>query len=146
MASDRERILAGVRRAVPARYDRGLDAVQDAIGPSFGGFVRGQTVMGIMYGVVAFVACVVLGVPYAPLVGVTVALLQTIPYFGQYVSWAPPVVAAWLSSSDWQPMIRPRVLRSDRRSKRRTKGRAPQSRPRGIEANVVNSAIGGFGG
>ena len=66
MASDRERILAGVRRAVPARYHHGLDIVQDAIGSSFGGFVRGQIVMGIMYGVVAFVACVVLGVPYAP--------------------------------------------------------------------------------
>ena len=96
MASDRDRILAGVRRSVPARYHHVLDVVQDAIGHSFGGFVRGQVVMGIMYGAVAFLACVVLGIPYAPLVGVTVALLQTIPYFGQFVSWAPPVVTALL--------------------------------------------------
>ena len=50
--------------------------------------------MGIMYGVVALVASLIFGLPYVPLIAVSVAVLQTIPYFGPYVSWAPPVVAA----------------------------------------------------
>jgi len=94
IAADRDGLLTRVRQAVPERYRRSLDISQAAIGRTFGGFVRGQVVMGIIYGLVAFGACIVLGLPYAPLVGVTVAILQTIPYFGQYVSWAPPVVVA----------------------------------------------------
>lgn len=96
MAADRDRLTAGAMRVVPAPYHHELDVVQDATGHSFGGFVRGQIVVGMLYGAVAFVACLVLDIPYAPLVGVTVAILQTIPYFGQYVSWAPPVVVAVL--------------------------------------------------
>ena len=96
IAAERDQILAGVRRTVPARYHRGLDIVQEAISHSFGGFVRGQIFIGILYGLIAFGACLLLGLPYAPLVGVTVAVLQTIPYFGQLVSWAPPVVVAVL--------------------------------------------------
>jgi predicted PurR-regulated permease PerM len=96
IAADRDRLLAGIAHLVPDRYERHLAIAEEAISHSFGGFVRGQVVMGIMYGAVAFVACLVLGLPYAPLIGVTVAVLQTIPYFGPYVSWAPPVIDALL--------------------------------------------------
>jgi len=96
IAADRDRISAEIRRVVPTRYHHALDIAQDAISHSFGGFLRGQIVMGLIYGLVAFATCVVFGVPFAPLVGVTVALLQAIPYFGQLVSWLPLVVAAWL--------------------------------------------------
>lgn len=96
IAADRDRILAEMRRVVPTRYHHALDIAQDAVSHSFGGFLRGQIVMGLIYGLVAFVTCVVFGVPFAPLVGVTVALLQAIPYFGQLVSWMPLVVVAWL--------------------------------------------------
>jgi predicted PurR-regulated permease PerM len=34
------------------------------------------------------------------LVGITVAILQTIPYFGQFVSWSPPVVTALIFQPD----------------------------------------------
>ena len=100
MASDRERLIGGANRMVPARYQRAVVIAEDAIVHSFGGFVRGQVVMGIMYGVVAFIAALVLDLPYAPLIGITVAVLQTIPYFGPYVSWAPPVIAALVFKPD----------------------------------------------
>jgi predicted PurR-regulated permease PerM len=100
MAADRDHLSATSRALVPARYRGRVDMAYDEIGHAFGGFVRGQVVMGVMYGVVAFFAAIALGLPYAPLIGITVAVLQTIPYFGPYVSWAPPVVVALIAAPD----------------------------------------------
>jgi predicted PurR-regulated permease PerM len=51
-------------------------------------------VIGLAYGLVAFGASAILGLP---LIGVTTAaagILMAIPFFGPFVSWAPPVVVA----------------------------------------------------
>ena len=100
IASDRDRLQAEIEHLVPLRYRHALEVSEEAIGHSFGGFVRGQVAMGIAYGVVAFLVSLVLGLPYAPLIGFAVAVIQTIPYFGQLISWAPPVVAALLFQPD----------------------------------------------
>ena len=100
IAADRDRLQAEIERLVPLRYQHALEVSEEAIGHSFGGFVRGQVAMGIAYGAVAFVVSLVLGLPYAPLIGFAVAVIQTIPYFGQLISWAPPVVAALLFQPD----------------------------------------------
>jgi predicted PurR-regulated permease PerM len=94
MALERDSLRAGVRRAVPPRYHPHLTIVDEEVGRSFGGFVRGQVVMGIMYGAVAMVAGLVFNLPFVPLIFVSVAVLQSIPYFGPYVSWLPPVLIA----------------------------------------------------
>ena len=96
IAADRDRLQADIRRLVPTRHQHALEVAQDAIGRSFGGFVRGQVAMGIMYGAFAFLVSLVLGLPYAPLIGFVVGVLQTIPYFGPFISWAPPALAALL--------------------------------------------------
>jgi hypothetical protein len=67
---------------------------------SFGGFLRGQAVMGLMYAAVAGAASLVLGLPYAPVTAAMSGILQAIPFFGPFVSWAPPVVVAMLTKSD----------------------------------------------
>ena len=100
MALERDSLRAGVRRAVPPRYHPHLAIVDEEVGRSFGGFVRGQVVMGIMYGAVAMVAGLVFNLPFVPLIFVSVAVLQTIPYFGPYVSWLPPVLIAVVYQPD----------------------------------------------
>ena len=63
---------------------------------SFGGFLRGQALMGVVYFVISLVTSLVFGLPLAALTSVTSGLLQAIPFFGPFLSWAPPVVAALL--------------------------------------------------
>jgi predicted PurR-regulated permease PerM len=53
-----------------------------------------------VYGLYAGVVSAVLGLPYLPLIAVTVGILHTIPFFGPFVSWIPPVLIAVLYQPD----------------------------------------------
>ena len=50
--------------------------------------------MGAVYFLVALATNLVLGLPLAALTSVLAGLLQMIPFFGPFISWAPPVVVA----------------------------------------------------
>ena len=60
--------------------------------------MRGQTIMGLIYGLVAAVAHLVLGLPYGPASAAAAGLLQAIPFFGPFISWVPPVAVAILTT------------------------------------------------
>jgi predicted PurR-regulated permease PerM len=97
---DRDRILAFAMRVVPPQYADEARLFERTVSRSFGGFLRGQAVMGLMYAAVAGAASLVLGLPYAPVTAAMSGILQAIPFFGPFVSWAPPVVVAMLTKSD----------------------------------------------
>jgi predicted PurR-regulated permease PerM len=97
---DKERLLGFVNRVTPPRFADEMRLFQTSVASSFGGFIRGQAIQGLVYGAIAAVASVVLDVGYAPLTTALVAIFQFIPFFGPFVSWAPPVVAAILTQPD----------------------------------------------
>lgn len=97
---DRDRILAFAMRIVPPQYADEARLFERTVSRSFGGFLRGQAVMGLLYAAVAGAASLALGLPYAPVTAAMSGILQAIPFFGPFVSWAPPVVVAMLTKSD----------------------------------------------
>lgn len=97
---DKEPILAFLNRLVPPRYAEEAKLLETSVVASFGGFLRGQAIQGIVYGAFAAAGSIVLGVDYWPLTTALVVILQIIPFFGPFFSWAPPVVAAVLSNPD----------------------------------------------
>jgi AI-2E family transporter len=97
IALDREDILAFLFRLVPPAYVPQARVLQVAVGRSFGGFLRGQLIMGLVFGAYTALINVVFGLQYAALTTVAAGLLQMIPFFGPFLSWAPPVVAAALT-------------------------------------------------
>ena len=97
---DKERLIAFVNRITPPRFADEMRLFQTSVASSFGGFIRGQAIQGVVYGAIAAVGSVALGIDYAPLTTALVAIFQMIPFFGPFVSWAPPVVAAILTQPD----------------------------------------------
>jgi predicted PurR-regulated permease PerM len=95
---DSDSILTFLLRLVPPRYADEARLLEGAIGRSFGGFLRGQAIIGFLYGVVAFVVSVVLGLPYVPVITATAAVLMAIPFFGPFVAWLPPILVAVVSA------------------------------------------------
>lgn len=91
---DKDRIMAFFIRLTPQRYADELRLLQTSVSSSFGGFLRGQAIQGVVLGLVAAIGGWLLNVPYWPATAVIVAILQMIPFFGPFVSWAPPVVVA----------------------------------------------------
>ena len=97
---DKDRLIAFVNRMTPTRYADEMRLFQTSVVSSFGGFIRGQAIQGFIYGAIAAVGSVALGIEYIPLTTALVAIFQFIPFFGPFVSWAPPVVAAILTAPD----------------------------------------------
>ena len=89
MVANKGRFLRFGQRLMPSGQEALLDEITVATTRSFGGFIRGQFGIAALYGVVVGVIAFVFGVPFVALVAVLTAALQSIPYFGQLVSWLP---------------------------------------------------------
>ena len=106
MVLDRDAVLAFLFRIVPPTYSEEARLLETSVSRSFGGFLRGQALMGVVYFLVALGTNLLLGLPLAALTSVASGVLQTIPFFGPFVSWAPPVIVALvLQPQDLVPTI-----------------------------------------
>ena len=94
MVVDRDEIVSFLFRLVPPAYAEEALLLQTAVSRSFGGFLRGQALMGLVYFLIALGTHLLLGLPLAALSSVSAGLLQAIPFFGPFLSWAPPVIVA----------------------------------------------------
>jgi len=97
---DQERILAYINRAVPPRYSETARLFETSVATSFGGFIRGQAIQGLIMGAVAAMAHLAFGLEFLPASAALSGVLQMIPFFGPFFSWAPPVVVAILTKPD----------------------------------------------
>jgi predicted PurR-regulated permease PerM len=87
--ASKQQFLTFLRRLVPDDRTELFDDFTNATAKSFGGFVRGQFGLAALYGLFSAVIAVVFGVPFPMLIFIVTAALQSIPYFGQLVSWIP---------------------------------------------------------
>ncbi|MGA3030029.1 MAG: AI-2E family transporter [Candidatus Limnocylindrales bacterium] len=94
MAVDRNHIVSFLFRIVPPAYNDEARLLEHSVARSFGGFLRGQALMGVMYGVISMIASAVVGLPYVPVTATSSGILQAIPFFGPFISWTPPVLVA----------------------------------------------------
>ncbi len=97
---DKDRLLAFVNQVTPPRYAPELRLFQTSVAASFGGFIRGQAIQGVVLGAIAAAGSLALEIDYMPLTTALVAIFQFIPFFGPFISWSPPVVAAILTQPD----------------------------------------------
>jgi len=96
IAVDREPIIAFLYRLVPPAFVTEARLLQTSTAKSFGGFIRGQGLMGLTFGALTAVVNIVFGLEYAAVTTVAAGILHAIPFFGPFVSWVPPVAVALL--------------------------------------------------
>jgi predicted PurR-regulated permease PerM len=90
--ANKNRFLLFAHRLVPADQRTLYDEFVEATSRSFGGFIRGQFGLAGLYGLLEGFLALVFGVPFAALILVVATALQSVPYFGQLVSWIPLVL------------------------------------------------------
>ena len=100
IAIDRKRILAFLFRLTPSAYRAEAELLRVSVNRSFGGFLRGQVIMGVVYGVITVVVSVVFGLKLVPVTSTAAGVLMAIPFFGPFVAWAPPVLDALIFNPD----------------------------------------------
>ena len=64
----------------------------------FGGFISGKIIDSFIIGVICFVCCLILRMPYVALVSVIVGVTNLIPFFGPYIGAIPSAVLILLDS------------------------------------------------
>jgi len=99
MVVDRDQIQTFLFTLVPRSRQTEARLLERSVSRSFGGFLRGQAILGVVYAAVALITSAVLQLQYP---GITTALsgvLMAIPFFGPFVAWVPPVIVAFLTQS-----------------------------------------------
>ena len=87
MAAGEVTLLGWLRRFLPERSYADIAALERAIALSFGGFIRGRGLIGLIFGSLIAIA-LLLDVPLAPLIAVIAGLIQFIPFIGPLLGWA----------------------------------------------------------
>ncbi len=100
IAIDRKRILAFLFRLTPSAYRTEAELLRVSINRSFGGFLRGQVIMGAVYAVITFAVSIVFGLKLVPITATAAGVLMAIPFFGPFVAWLPPVLDALIFTPD----------------------------------------------
>lgn len=67
---------------------------------SFGGFIRGSLLLGLIYAAATLVILVALGVPFAGVLSVLAGLAMIIPFFGPIIAEVPVLAVALVASPD----------------------------------------------
>lgn len=94
---DKDSMVAFMNRLIPPRWADEARLFQTSVASSFGGFMRGQAIQGLIYAGFAVATHLLLGLDFMPASAALVGLLQALPFFGPFASWAPPVVVAALT-------------------------------------------------
>ena len=64
----------------------------------FSGFVRGKLLDSLIIGILCFIGCSILNMPYTPLISVVVGVTNVIPFFGPFLGAIPSALLILLVS------------------------------------------------
>lgn len=91
---DGRRLVAELSGLVPQRYQDELAFASRTVDRVFGGFVRGQVLMAVIYGLFALVAMLIAGMPSALVVAWISGIVMIIPLVGAPIAMLLPGIVA----------------------------------------------------
>jgi predicted PurR-regulated permease PerM len=87
-------VLDGAARWVPARHQQRVWRIARNIHESIGAWARGQLAIALIFGALMGVGLKLIGVPYAPSLGVIAGILEVVPYVGGFITVILAVLSA----------------------------------------------------
>lgn len=85
---------ASVLRMLPRTWQPAALSLSEDLGVAFGGYLRGQLLVGAAVGVLVALGLTVLGIPNALAIGLLAGVLDLVPYLGPVVAAVPAVLLA----------------------------------------------------
>ena len=95
---DADRLRRKITSNFPERYHDDFDQLWTDLGASMSRYLGGLIVIAVVQGVLITIGLLFLGVPYALLLGVWVAITSVIPYVGAWIGAVPAIILALLES------------------------------------------------
>jgi predicted PurR-regulated permease PerM len=84
--------------AFPFRWREPVACIFSDLGKIFSDFLKGQLLVSLILGITQTCGLLMLGIPYAPILGFFGGVLNIIPYFGPFIGAVPAVLAAFFVS------------------------------------------------
>ena len=100
---DYERVGSGLLRLLPRAWQPRARLLSDDVSVAFGGYLRGQLLIGLAVGVLVAIGLSLIGIPNALAIGLLAAVLDIVPYLGPIISALPALLLAL--PSGWLTML-----------------------------------------
>jgi predicted PurR-regulated permease PerM len=100
MMLDGDRLVERFVRRLPPSWQPDVAMVQDHIETSFGGFLRAQLAVALIYGTLSGLILLALGQPNGLLFALLAGLLMLIPFIGTVLAIVPPALLVLLQAPD----------------------------------------------
>ena len=95
LLATKEKSLARTYKGIYSllREDRAAALIQGArkVDAIFSGFIRGKLLDSLIIGILCFIGCSILKMPYTPLISVVVGVTNVIPFFGPFLGAIPSI-------------------------------------------------------
>jgi predicted PurR-regulated permease PerM/phosphoglycolate phosphatase-like HAD superfamily hydrolase len=104
LVKDADRLRSFLDRISPPSYTEEFRRLREEINQVWKAFFRGQVLLGIVIGVVVWLAMTAVGLPNAGLMGLIAGLLEVIPTFGPILATIPALLVAFFLGSTYLPI------------------------------------------
>lgn len=91
---DGERIAARIVDALPPRYRESATSGLEHVDRTFGGFVRGQLVVALVYGIGTYLVMELAKLNFTLVVSIFAGVIMLIPFIGPVLAMSPPIILA----------------------------------------------------
>jgi predicted PurR-regulated permease PerM len=102
---DGDRIGNAIRDALPARYRDDFIYFVSSVYAAFGGFLRGQIIQSLVYGIGVALIMAVMGLPFVTLASVLAGIAIFIPFLGPVLGIIPPLLVALATDVSRVPVV-----------------------------------------
>ncbi|WP_225046955.1 AI-2E family transporter [Lacticaseibacillus kribbianus] len=103
MLKDGERLVPAVQKLLPDRYADEIATVFTRMGETLSHYIAGQAIECLFVGTFTFIGYLIIGLPYAFLLGFIAGVFTIIPYLGPYLGIAPALAVA--AASGWGKVV-----------------------------------------
>ena len=100
LMKDSDPIRSAIYTPFPAALRPYLRDVLDIVNRTLGGYIRGQLILGVIVGVIVTGGLLLLGVPFAVLLGIVAGLTELIPIIGPWIGGAAGVLVTLATAPD----------------------------------------------
>jgi predicted PurR-regulated permease PerM len=95
---DGGRIAGGVMRRLPPAWKPDAELFQGYVSQMFGGFLRAQLTLSLIYGSLTWIMLALLGQANSLLVALICGLLVILPFIGPFIAMTPPIALVLLQT------------------------------------------------
>jgi predicted PurR-regulated permease PerM len=100
MLNDGDRMWHRFTRVLSPELGSEAELLRQSADRSFGGFIRGSLILGVIYAIATLLILVPLGVPYAGVLALVSGLTMIIPFFGPIIAMIPVLAVTFLGAAD----------------------------------------------